>query len=358
MRKDYDYDYEDDYEQEEETRGLPLGVIGAAVVAGVAIGAAIVFGVLPAGSDGDDDQVATASDNGEVAEPADQADQPTEPEDAGSEPPETASEPADDDANEPAEVTEQPGDSQAPGLDDDADGNSQTADPSEDSEPVVVDAEDATVPTTLDAAGEPTAEPGANQPSYPVLPDGSPVPVLGIYDGELITLSGVVPSEAAADRLRTLAIAFSKVPDAEIASFITIDPTMPANVGVRVIEMNSIRFPEGTPAVSAEHALELDRVALMMTALPQVTTLVIGHADQRGDSDVNFKLSADRARAAADYIASQGVDPTRLSSRGAGESDLLTLNNDAAALALNRRTEFVVSGLLVDTPPPVEDQQP
>jgi hypothetical protein len=31
-----------------------------------------------------------------------------------------------------------------------------------------------------------------------------------------------------------------------------------------------------------------------------------------------------------------------------GEADLLTLNNDDAALALNRRTEFVFYGLLID----------
>ena len=93
----------------------------------------------------------------------------------------------------------------------------------------------------------------------------------------------------------------------------------------------------------------------MMAALPHVNTLVIGHADQRGNDDANFTLSTDRARTVSDYIASQGIDPFRLSSRGAGESDLLTLNNDRAALALNRRTEFVISGLFVDPPAPDAD---
>lgn len=184
--------------------------------------------------------------------------------------------------------------------------------------------------------------------SYETLPDGSPVPVRAIYDGPLITLSGTVPSEAAADRLRLLALANSTDPTAEVASFLVVDPTVPIGVGVRVIEMNSPRFPEGSPSITPEHGAQLDRVSAVMTALPNVTVVVVGHADQRGDDETNRELSTARARAAADYLTSQGVDPTRLSSRGAGESDLLSLNDDDASLALNRRTEFVFFGLLVD----------
>lgn len=90
-----------------------------------------------------------------------------------------------------------------------------------------------------------------------------------------------------------------------------------------------------------------DRAAGILDALPNVTALVIGHADQRGDADTNFDLSADRAEAVVDYLASKGISPDRLSSRAVGRNDLLTLNDDDVAFALNRRTEFVVYGLLL-----------
>ena len=83
-----------------------------------------------------------------------------------------------------------------------------------------------------------------------------------------------------------------------------------------------------------------------MNALPNVTALVIGHADQIGSDAQNFKISADRAAAVVNYMVSKGVSPSRLASRAVGENDLLTLNDDAASLALNRRTEFVLYGLL------------
>ena len=73
---------------------------------------------------------------------------------------------------------------------------------------------------------------------------------------------------------------------------------------------------------------------------------IIGHADQIGSDAQNFKISAERAAAVVDYLVSKGVNPQRLASRAVGDTDLLTLNDDAASLALNRRTEIIFSGLL------------
>ncbi len=84
-----------------------------------------------------------------------------------------------------------------------------------------------------------------------------------------------------------------------------------------------------------------------MNALPHTSALIIGHADQRGDSLQNYALSEERALAVKNYVASNGVALERLSSRAVGETDLLTLDDDDAALALNRRTEIVFNGLLL-----------
>lgn len=209
-----------------------------------------------------------------------------------------------------------------------------------------------TRPTTAASTTTSPAVSPTSRPAGPIatLPDGSPVPVLAIFDVETITLAGAVPSEEAAERLETLAIANSKTP-AAVQSFLTIDPAVPVNVGVRVIELNSVRFPENSEEILPAHAAELDRVAAVMTALPHVTVLVIGHADQRGSPEVNFAISEARARAVVTYLVSRGIAPERLSSRAVGEADLLSLNSDEAALALNRRTEFVFYGLIAPVPP-------
>jgi outer membrane protein OmpA-like peptidoglycan-associated protein len=223
-----------------------------------------------------------------------------------------------------------------------------TAPPGSVATPAAVKAPPATV-TTLPrvttaraVVPPPTTAPA---PPPPTLPDGTPAPVLVVFDTDTVTVRGAVGSKAAADRLRALAAANSKT-HAKVDSEITINPRVPDGVGVRVIELHSARFAPSSAVVTPEHAVEFQRVIAVMKALPQVTALVIGHADQRGPAAVNLVLSAERASAVVDYLVSQGIAPDRLSSRGVGASDLLTGDLSDAALALNRRTEFVFYGLL------------
>ena len=199
-------------------------------------------------------------------------------------------------------------------------------------------------PATTATPAPPTTQTGV----HPTLPDGTPQPVLAVFDVNKVTLSGFVPSQEASDRLAALALANARTPDTTtVVNFLQIDPTVPISVGVRVVELTSARFPEGSAEVLGFHGLELERVATVMKLLPNVTALVIGHADQIGSDAANFKLSEARAAAVVSYLVGAGVQANRLSSRAVGEADLLTLNSDAAALALNRRTEFVLYGLLI-----------
>lgn len=201
--------------------------------------------------------------------------------------------------------------------------------------------------STTAVASAPPA-PAQSPLGYPTSPDGTPLPIVVIFDTDTITIAGQVPSQAAKDRLAGLAVANSKFPDAELVDDTVINPAVPISIGTRVIELNSARFPEGSAEILPEHALELDRVANIMTALPSISVLVIGHADQRGDDQTNFAISDERARAVVNYLLYLGISPTRLASRAAGETDLLTLADDDTALALNRRTEFIFYGLLIE----------
>ena len=85
-----------------------------------------------------------------------------------------------------------------------------------------------------------------------------------------------------------------------------------------------------------------------MQALPNISVVVIGHADQRGDDLRNFAISDERARAVVTISCTSAWPRRGCHPRAAGESDLLTIADDDAALALNRRTEFIFSGLLVE----------
>ncbi len=171
---------------------------------------------------------------------------------------------------------------------------------------------------------------------------------MAIYDGPTIRVTGWVPSQAKAEQLEGLALVNSTDPNALIDATWSIDPAVPLSIGTRVIEMNSPRFPPGSSDVTPEHAAQLDRVANVMGFLPNVTATVVGHADQIGDAGANYALSEARAVSVVRYLVGQGIDPARLSARAVGEQDLLSEDESAASLALNRRTEFVFYGLLAD----------
>jgi outer membrane protein OmpA-like peptidoglycan-associated protein len=212
---------------------------------------------------------------------------------------------------------------------------------------------------TPPAATDPSATPTSTEPlapgttsaavgaAYPTSADGTPLPLIVTYDTDTITVTGYVPSQAAKDRVGMLATANSKT-EARLENNLVINPDVPIGVGIRVIELNSARFPEGSAELLPAHAAEFERVASVMHALPNVTVMVIGHADQRGDEASNHAISAERAEAVVDFLTYLGVSPTRLASRAVGEDDLLTLADDNTALALNRRTEFVFYGVLVE----------
>lgn len=305
----------DEYDDGEGGRS-PVRII-ATVVGALAIVAAGWFLVKPRlTGDDDGEQVTQAEAVSTVTDPGADAAESTDAET--------------DEADAPATTEESPTTTEAPAT---TDAPTTTAAPATTAAPT-------TAATTVPPAP-------AGPVGYDTLPDGSPVPVVAIFDVDTIVISGAVPDQAAVERLTTLAIANSKTP-AGVANYMTINPNVPRTVPVRVIELTSARFPEASAEILPDHARELDRVVTIMNALPKISVLVVGHADQRGDDLGNLAISEQRAAAVVSYLVAHGIDVSRVASRAVGEADLLSLNNDAAALALNRRTEFVFTGLLAE----------
>jgi outer membrane protein OmpA-like peptidoglycan-associated protein len=174
---------------------------------------------------------------------------------------------------------------------------------------------------------------------------------VAIFDRDRITLVGAVPSEHAAQQLTALAVANSQFPDIPVDNRLAVNPNVPVGVGVRVLELNSVRFAEGSTEMTPDHAAQLDRLAAVLDATPNISVVVIGHADQRGSDATNLQLGQRRADAVVAYLTSLGIDGSRLSARSVGEADLLSTGDDEASLALNRRTEFLIHGLLVAPAP-------
>jgi outer membrane protein OmpA-like peptidoglycan-associated protein len=177
------------------------------------------------------------------------------------------------------------------------------------------------------------------------LPDGRPVEVMAVFGDEWITLTGTVPSEAAAAALERFALGFS-LSGATVVNNLTIGPAASTSGGVRVVELDSVHFSGDSDVIVAAHAQQLDRIAQVMMDSPATRLHVVGNTDQHGDETRNFVVSQRRAEAVANYLATRGVDRSRITTEPAGESNLLSTQPGAEADAMNRRTEYVFYGLL------------
>ncbi|MCY1251031.1 Photosystem I chlorophyll a apoprotein A2 [compost metagenome] len=78
-----------------------------------------------------------------------------------------------------------------------------------------------------------------------------------------------------------------------------------------------------------------------------MTVAIRSHTDSRGNDDYNQLLSEKRAQATKHYMISQGIDSSRLSAKGYGETQLKNkCDNDAKCTDKehqeNRRSEFII----------------
>ncbi len=86
----------------------------------------------------------------------------------------------------------------------------------------------------------------------------------------------------------------------------------------------------------------LDNIVAVMNENPKYELDIIGHTDNVGDAKYNLDLSDRRVHAVRMYLINKGIENTRLTSFGKGESEPVATNSTAEGRALNRRVEFVV----------------
>jgi len=87
----------------------------------------------------------------------------------------------------------------------------------------------------------------------------------------------------------------------------------------------------------------LDDVVDVLVKNPGIALVEVqGHTDARGSDAYNLKLSNRRSASAMQYLISRGINPSRLTSRGYGESQPIAPNTTVEGMSQNRRTEFVI----------------
>lgn len=105
----------------------------------------------------------------------------------------------------------------------------------------------------------------------------------------------------------------------------------------------TINFARAKADLTSDSTQTLKELAQIANACPQFKIQIDGHTDSEGTDERNQRLSDRRARAVADFLSRNGVDPKRLTAVGYGASQPIADNATEAGRAKNRRIEFKVN---------------
>ncbi len=127
------------------------------------------------------------------------------------------------------------------------------------------------------------------------------------------------------------------IPPVEPPPIVTAPPTLDTSLSA------SIFFDNDKWRIRKESWPVLDNVVEFVKRYPEMRVEIGAHTDANGDDRYNMGLSEKRADAVLEYFVSKGIDRSRLSARGYGETVPIAPNRTYEGRARNRRVEFRTS---------------
>jgi outer membrane protein OmpA-like peptidoglycan-associated protein len=111
----------------------------------------------------------------------------------------------------------------------------------------------------------------------------------------------------------------------------------------KIIITEPVYFATGKDTILKQSYPILNEVARVLEENPRIKLVrVEGHTDDRGNDDMNQKLSQRRANSVRTYLINKGIDRDRLEAVGYGETRPIAENETGEGRAKNRRVEFII----------------
>ncbi|RPD95805.1 flagellar motor protein MotB [Aureibaculum marinum] len=113
------------------------------------------------------------------------------------------------------------------------------------------------------------------------------------------------------------------------------------------VNVDPIYFDLDSSYLNEQAKKELQKVVDLMNKYPKMIIEAASHTDSRAPAGYNLWLSDKRAKRTVDYIIGKGIDASRITGKGYGETQLINGCDDntkctEAQHQQNRRSEFVI----------------
>ena len=112
--------------------------------------------------------------------------------------------------------------------------------------------------------------------------------------------------------------------------------------GIKITFDSGILYPINSAELQPGAKTELAQLAETLKKYPDTNILIEGHTDNTGTREINQPLSERRAQSVASYLATMGVDRTRMTTQGYADTQPVADNSTAAGRSQNRRVEIAI----------------
>ncbi len=120
------------------------------------------------------------------------------------------------------------------------------------------------------------------------------------------------------------------------------DPARPVSTETW-FSFDRIAFESDSARLTPQSKEQLQNIANILNAYPQVKVKIGGYTDNQADAAYNLKLSQERATNTMSEIASLGIAPARMEAEGYGETHPVADNSTAEGRQRNRRIDIRVT---------------
>jgi outer membrane protein OmpA-like peptidoglycan-associated protein len=118
-------------------------------------------------------------------------------------------------------------------------------------------------------------------------------------------------------------------------------PLQPLEAGATVV-LKNIFFASNQFQLKDESVAELEKLLQLLIDNPTTQIMISGHTDNVGSAADNLALSTSRAKSVVQFLQKNGIEPSRLVSKGWGASKPIADNTTEENKAKNRRTELSI----------------